>query len=118
MAEHKHQRSIVELADDFERLRRRAVRQKRRVDESFEAWQRWSLTMDEAMAIVAVIASTPALTLDDLATKFAAILRAIEFNISIVDVEDFRHLRRFGRDLERLRVARPTVLHKSSRIDR
>jgi hypothetical protein len=54
------------------------------------------------MAVVDALATTHALTIDDLAVEFAAILRAIEFNNSIVDAEDVRHLLRFGRDLARL----------------
>jgi hypothetical protein len=106
MAEGKAASSMGELAAEFERLRRRAVRQKRTVAESLEAWQRWSATIDEAMAIVDLLAASPARTIDDLTVKFSALLKAIEFNASIVDATDLQHLKRFGRDLARLREQR------------
>jgi hypothetical protein len=40
MAERRDPRTIVELAAEFERLRRRAVRQKKTIDVSYEAWER------------------------------------------------------------------------------
>jgi hypothetical protein len=95
-------RSLDEPAADFERLVRRAKRQNKRIERSYDDWQRWSLTIDEAMAVLETIVTCPATTMGELSTKFSVILKAIIFNRSIVDASDLQHLSRFGRDLERL----------------
>ena len=90
------------LAQQLARLRRRAVRQKRSIASSPEAWQRWSATMDEIAGLTQRLLTSPAPDLDRLAVKFGAIMWLIEVNESLLDGGDLRRLRRFGRDLSAL----------------
>src|SRR5689334_18718050 len=101
MAPRRLSPSISELADVFDLLRRRATLQKRSIEDSAEAWQRWSSTIDEAMEIADTLSVSPARSIADLSIKFATLLKVLEFNRSVVDKDDLRSLRRFGRDLAR-----------------
>lgn len=92
-------RRIGELSEQLARLQRRASRQKGSISRNSDAWQRWSGTIDEIATIVDQLAATPASDVENLATKFRAILWLIETNESLLDSGDLRRLRRFGRDL-------------------
>jgi hypothetical protein len=87
------------LVRELARLRRRAVRQKRSIKSKPEAWRDWSATIDEIAAVTQRLVVPRSDDLDDLAAKFDAILWLIEFNESLLDSDDLRRLRRFGRDL-------------------
>jgi hypothetical protein len=87
------------LAQQLARLRRRAVRQRRSIASSPEAWQRWSATMDEIAGLTQRLLASPAPDLEHLAAKFSAILWLIDVNESLLDSGDLRRLRRFGQDL-------------------
>ena len=87
------------LERELSRLRRRAVRQKRTIKTSPEAWQKWSATMDEIASLTQRLVASPTPDLEGLAAKFSAILWLIEINNSPLDSGDLRRLRRFGRDL-------------------
>lgn len=87
------------VARELSRLRRRAARQKRRINVTADGWRQWSATMDEIAGLTARLVDSPAPDLQSLAAKFRAILWLIEFNESLLDSDDLRRLRRFGRDL-------------------
>jgi hypothetical protein len=93
---------IGALSQDLARLRRRAARQKREIQSSPAAWQRWSTTMDEIADLTQRLVASPALNTASLAAQFRAILWLIEVNESLLDTGDLRRLRRFGRGLGRL----------------
>jgi hypothetical protein len=88
-----------DLAQELARLQRRAARQKRRIKSEPEAWRDWSVTMEEISKLTRQLVGRPADDLHSLAAKFKAILWLIEVNESLLDSEDLRRLRRFGRDL-------------------
>lgn len=93
---------IATLSQDLARLRRRAARQKRDIETSPAAWQRWSTTMDEIADLTQRLVAYPASDLQNLAAKFRTILWLIEVNESVLDSGDLRRLRRFGRELDLL----------------
>lgn len=93
---------IPALSQDLARLRRRAARQKREIQTSPAAWQRWSTTMDEIAGLTQQLVASPAPTTASLAVKFRSILRLIEVNESLLDTGDLRRLRRFRRELDLL----------------
>lgn len=90
------------LARELSRLRRRAARQKRTITSDPEAWREWSATMDEIGALTRRLVARPVTDLETLAVKFEAILWLIEVDESLLDSDDLRRLRRFGRDLSAL----------------
>ena len=94
--------NISEFSDKLARLRRRAARQKRAIAATSEAWQRWSSTMDEIAALTERVVTSPAANVDSLAIKFRAILWQIEINDRLLDGDDLRRLRRFGREVAAL----------------
>ena len=87
------------LVQELSRLRRRAARQKRSIASGSDDWRKWSATMDEIASLTRRLVARPADDLESLAAKFTAILWLIEVNESLLDSEDLRRLRRFGRDL-------------------
>jgi hypothetical protein len=91
--------NIGALSQDLARLRRRAVRQKRDIQSSPAAWQRWSSTMDEVARLTKQLVAATALDVASLAEKFRAILWLIEINESLLDQSDLARLRRFSREL-------------------
>jgi hypothetical protein len=91
-----------DLARELARLRRRAARQKLRLNRGKGAHLDWSGTMDEIASVTQRLIAVPANDLDILALKFKSILWLIEVNESLLDDSDLRRLRRFGRDLARL----------------
>lgn len=94
---------ISALLDELSRLRRRAAHQRRKINSNAEAWSIWSATMDEIARATDRIISHPASDPESLAARFYAILWLIEVNQSLLDTSDLRRLRRFGRNLYRLR---------------
>lgn len=93
---------IGALSQDLSRLHRRAAREKREVQSSPAAWQKWSTTMDEITSLTRQLVASPAPDLQNVAAKFRAILWLIEINGSLLDTGDLRRLRRFGRELDLL----------------
>ncbi|MBL8600031.1 MAG: hypothetical protein JNL14_20025 [Devosia sp.] len=93
---------IEELSRELSRLRRRAARQRRNIQSSPAAWQRWSATMDEIVSLTQQLVASPAPDTASLAYKFRAILWLIEVNESLLETSDLRRLRRFGRELDLL----------------
>jgi hypothetical protein len=91
-----------DLAQELARLRRRAGRQKLRLNRGQGAHLDWSGTMDEIAGLTQRLVTGPADDLDNLALKFKSVLWLIEVNESLLDDGDLRRLRRFGRDLARL----------------
>lgn len=93
---------IPALSQDLARLRRRAARQKRDIQSSPAAWQRWSTTMEEIAGLTQQLVASPAADTANLADKFRAILWLIEVNESVLDRAELARLRRFGRELDLL----------------
>ena len=93
---------IGALRRDLDRLRQRAARQKRAIQSSPAAWQRWSTTMDEIADLTQRLGASPAPDIAILSSKFRAVLWLIEVNESLLDTGDLRRLRRFGRELSLL----------------
>jgi hypothetical protein len=94
--------TIGSIGRDLTRLRRRAARRKRNIEESADGWQQWSTTMDEIAALTQRLVASPAADAKDLEAKFRAILWLIEVNESLLDSGDLGRLRRFGRELNLL----------------
>jgi hypothetical protein len=93
------ERDTGAIAQELARLQRRAVRQKRSITSGSDAWRKWSVTMDEIARLTQGLVVRPANDLESLAAKFEAILWLIEINQNLLDSQDLRRLRRFGRDL-------------------
>ena len=97
------QETVTTLGEEFDRLRRRAARQKRLASGGSLGWQRWSSTIDAGLRVATNLTRLPAQNIDQLVTVFDAVLWAIDTNESLLDMADRRLLRRFGRELRRLR---------------
>ena len=94
---------LLALDAQLRRLRRRADRQRRRIGSSSAAWQAWSTTIDEALAVVDRIARTPAHGLPGLAVKVCAtVWFLLDASDAVLDDEGARQLRALGREVRRL----------------
>ncbi|MDO8358934.1 MAG: hypothetical protein Q7T08_02710 [Devosia sp.] len=94
---------LLALDAQLRRLRRCADRQRRRIGSSSAAWQAWSTTIDEALAVVGCIARTPARGLPGLAVKVCAtVWFLLDTSDAVLDAEGARQLRALGREVRRL----------------
>ena len=101
--EHQRNSDLIALDAELRRLTRRADRQRRQMKWRAAAWQRWSGTIDEGLALVDRIDHAPALDHGALAIKFQAILWRVRIDENVIMDEGVRRaLGRFGRQLAQL----------------
>ena len=95
---------LLTLDAQLRRLRRRTDRQRRRIGSSGSAaWQAWSTTIDEALAVASRMARTPAHGLPGLAVKICAtVWFLLDASDAVLDDEGARQLRALGREVRRL----------------
>lgn len=100
---HDRNSDLTTLDTGLRRVARRADRQRRGMQQTPEAWQRWSATIDEGDALAARIETAPVDDLAGLAVKFRAVLWRIRTDEGIIMDEVLgRALQWFGRDVARL----------------
>ena len=94
---------LVLLDAELRTRTRRADRQRRRINQGMQPWQRWSATIDEGLEVVERIDHAPVQDIEGLATKFRAILWRIRIDEDVIMDQGLRRaLQRFGRQLAQL----------------
>ena len=93
---------LVVLDQELHRIRRRARRLQRGTEQGSAQWAAWSSTMDEALNLVDLIASTPARGLAGIAVKIGALRWFLEGSDAILDAKGLRQLRHLDREAQRL----------------
>ena len=102
MVKPKVDTELVALDRQLGRLRRRAIRLRRGMEQGTAQWTAWSSTMDEAFGLVDRMTPISARGLPDVAIKIGAVVWYLEVTDAVLDTKGMRQLRALALEARRL----------------